>query len=52
MEAAKWPDNVRLAVNVSPVRFKSGTLALGVIAALAASGLPASRLGSDHQGPY
>jgi diguanylate cyclase (GGDEF)-like protein/PAS domain S-box-containing protein len=44
MEAAKWPDNVRLAVNVSPVQFKSGTLALKVIAALAASGLPASRL--------
>jgi diguanylate cyclase (GGDEF)-like protein len=44
MEAAKWPDNIRLAVNVSPVQFKSGTLALKVIAALAASGLPASRL--------
>ena len=36
--------NIRLAVNVSPVQFKSGTLALKVIAALAASGLPASRL--------
>jgi diguanylate cyclase (GGDEF)-like protein len=44
MEAAKWPDNIRLAVNVSPVQFRSGTLALKVIAALAASGLPASRL--------
>ena len=44
MEAVKWPDDVRLAVNVSPVQFKSGTLALKVIAALAASGLPASRL--------
>jgi EAL domain-containing protein (putative c-di-GMP-specific phosphodiesterase class I) len=43
-EAASWPDAVRLAVNVSPVQFKSGTLALKVIAALAASGLPASRL--------
>src|SRR5262249_26267675 len=43
-EAANWPDHVRLAVNVSPVQFKSGTLALKVIAALAASGLPASRL--------
>src|SRR5262245_15884731 len=43
-EAATWPDHVRLAVNVSPVQFKSGTLALKVIAALAASGLPASRL--------
>jgi diguanylate cyclase (GGDEF)-like protein len=43
-EAASWPDTVRLAVNVSPVQFKSGTLALKVIAALAASGLPAARL--------
>jgi diguanylate cyclase (GGDEF)-like protein/PAS domain S-box-containing protein len=44
MEAAKWPADVRLAVNVSPVQFRSGTLALKVIAALAASGLPARRL--------
>ena len=43
-EAATWPAPHRLAVNVSPVQFKSGTLALKVIAALAASGLPASRL--------
>jgi predicted signal transduction protein with EAL and GGDEF domain len=43
-EAATWPDGIRLAVNVSPVQFKSGTLALKVIAALAASGLAASRL--------
>jgi len=44
MEAAAWPNDIRLAVNVSPVQFKSGTLALKVIAALAASGLAASRL--------
>jgi diguanylate cyclase (GGDEF)-like protein len=44
MEAAKWPDHVRLAVNVSPVQFRSSTLALKVIAALAASGLAAGRL--------
>src|SRR5437660_775295 len=43
-EAASWPGNIRLAVNVSPVQFRSGTLALKVIAALAASGLSASRL--------
>ncbi|SDK15597.1 MULTISPECIES: bifunctional diguanylate cyclase/phosphodiesterase [Bradyrhizobium] len=43
-EAATWPDHVKLAVNVSPVQFKSGTLALKVITALAASGLAASRL--------
>src|SRR6266702_573288 len=43
-EAATWPNHVRLAVNVSPVQFKSGTLALKVMAALAASGLAAGRL--------
>jgi diguanylate cyclase (GGDEF)-like protein len=43
-EAATWPDDVKLAVNVSPVQFKSGTLALKIVAALAASGLPANRL--------
>ena len=43
-EAATWPGDIRVAVNVSPVQFKSGTLALKVIAALAASGLAPSRL--------
>ena len=43
-EAANWPEDVRVAVNVSPVQFKSQTLALNVAAALAASGLSASRL--------
>jgi EAL domain-containing protein (putative c-di-GMP-specific phosphodiesterase class I) len=43
-EAATWPGNIRLAVNVSPVQFRSDTLALKVMAALAASGLAASRL--------
>jgi diguanylate cyclase (GGDEF)-like protein len=43
-EAAAWPGDIRLAVNVSPVQFKSGTLALKIVAALAASGLPANRL--------
>ncbi|RXH12905.1 bifunctional diguanylate cyclase/phosphodiesterase [Bradyrhizobium guangzhouense] len=43
-DAAAWPDDIRLAVNVSPVQFKSGTLALKIMAALAASNLPASRL--------
>src|SRR5260221_14016835 len=43
-EAANWPDHVRIAVNVSPVQLKSQTLALKIIGALAASGLPASRL--------
>jgi diguanylate cyclase (GGDEF)-like protein len=43
-EATTWPDDIRLAVNVSPVQLRSGTLALKIVAALAASGLPASRL--------
>src|SRR3984957_1529365 len=43
-EATTWPDDIRLAVNVSPVQFKSGPLPLKILAALAASGLPASRL--------
>ena len=43
-EAATWPDHIRVAVNVSPVQFRSQTLALKVAAALAASGLPANRL--------
>ena len=44
MEAATWPDDIRVAVNVSPVQFRPGTLALKIVAALEASGLPASRL--------
>jgi EAL domain-containing protein (putative c-di-GMP-specific phosphodiesterase class I) len=43
-EAATWPDNVRVAVNISPVQFRSHALALKVAGALAASGLLASRL--------
>ena len=43
-EATTWPDDVKLAVNVSPIQFRSGTLALKIVAALAASGLAASRL--------
>jgi diguanylate cyclase (GGDEF)-like protein len=44
VEAATWPDNIRIAVNVSPVQFRSGTLSLKVVAALAISGLSAGRL--------
>jgi diguanylate cyclase (GGDEF)-like protein len=43
-EAATWPEHLKLAVNVSPVQFRSDTLPLKVIAALAASGLSAGRL--------
>ena len=43
-EAATWPEHIRVAVNVSPVQLKSQTLALKIMGAFAASGLPASRL--------
>ena len=43
-EAANWPSHVRLAVNVSPVQFKTQTLALNVTTALADSGLDPRRL--------
>jgi diguanylate cyclase (GGDEF)-like protein/PAS domain S-box-containing protein len=43
-EAAAWPSQVRLAVNVSPVQLKSPTLALRITGALAASGLSPDRL--------
>jgi diguanylate cyclase (GGDEF)-like protein/PAS domain S-box-containing protein len=43
-EAAKWPDRIRLAVNVSPVQLKSQTLSLKIAGALAASGLEPGRL--------
>jgi diguanylate cyclase (GGDEF)-like protein len=43
-EATTWPDDIRLAVNVSPIQFRNDALALKIVAALAGSGLPASRL--------
>lgn len=43
-QAATWPDYIKVAVNVSPVQFRSRTLALKVAAALASSGLSANRL--------
>ncbi len=43
-EAVAWPAHIKLAVNVSPVQFKSGLFALKVVAALADSGLSARRL--------
>ena len=44
MDAAQWPDDVRVAVNLSSVQFKSQTLVLDVLSALGASGLPPKRL--------
>lgn len=43
-DAVKWPHKLSVAVNLSAVQFRSPTLALSVVGALAASGLPASRL--------
>ncbi|QQO34682.1 EAL domain-containing protein [Bradyrhizobium diazoefficiens] len=43
-EAATWPGDIHIAVNVSPVQFRSKTLALKVAAALAESGLAPGRL--------
>ena len=43
-DAAKWPDHIKVAVNLSPVQFKSPNLVQMVFAALAASGLSAGRL--------
>jgi len=44
MEAAQWPDEVRVAVNLSPLQFRVGNLLSVVMDALKQSGLPASRL--------
>jgi diguanylate cyclase (GGDEF)-like protein len=43
-EAASWPPGIKLAVNVSPVQFRSDAFSLKVANALAASGLTASNL--------
>ena len=43
-EAAGWPGDIELAVNLSPVQFKGGHLLEAVQRALAASGLAPSRL--------
>jgi diguanylate cyclase (GGDEF)-like protein/PAS domain S-box-containing protein len=43
-EAAKWPADVKVAVNLSPVQFRSRNLVQVVISALAHSGLSPRRL--------
>lgn len=43
-EAMNWPDDIRVAVNLSPVQFGGHDLVRSVTEALAASGLPARRL--------
>ncbi|HZR73534.1 EAL domain-containing response regulator [Bradyrhizobium sp.] len=44
MEAATWPDDIRVSVNLSPLQFSKGNLVATVVSALAASGIAASRL--------
>jgi len=44
MDAALWPDDVRVAVNLSPLQFRTGNLLSIVMDALKQAGLPAKRL--------
>jgi diguanylate cyclase (GGDEF)-like protein/PAS domain S-box-containing protein len=44
LEAAKWPDDIHIAVNLSPAQFRHRAVVLDVVAALGVSGLPAHRL--------
>jgi diguanylate cyclase (GGDEF)-like protein len=43
-EAARWPSSIRVAVNLSPVQFRSPSLLQAVTGALAEAGLEAGRL--------
>jgi diguanylate cyclase (GGDEF)-like protein/PAS domain S-box-containing protein len=43
-EAVKWPEDVKVAVNLSPVQFRSRNLVQVVVSALANSGLSPKRL--------
>ena len=43
-DAATWPDDIRVAVNLSPLQFRAGNLLSVVMEALKQSGLPARRL--------
>jgi diguanylate cyclase (GGDEF)-like protein/PAS domain S-box-containing protein len=44
LDAARWPDDVRVSVNLSPLQFRVGNLLSVVMDALKQSGLPARRL--------
>ncbi len=44
MDAARWPDDVRVAVNLSPLQFRVGNLLALVMDVLKQSGLAARRL--------
>ena len=43
-DAASWPGNIKLAVNLSAAQFRSGTLFDVILCALVESGLPPERL--------
>lgn len=44
IDAANWPEDIRVAVNLSPAQFKGQNLALHVTSVLAETDFPASRL--------
>jgi diguanylate cyclase (GGDEF)-like protein/PAS domain S-box-containing protein len=44
MDASQWPDDIRVAVNLSPLQFRVGNLLSLVMDALKQSGLPPRRL--------
>jgi diguanylate cyclase (GGDEF)-like protein len=44
LDAASWPDGIKVAVNLSPIQVTNQNLVPLVISALAAAGLPARRL--------
>ena len=49
IDAAAWPDDIKVAVNLSPIQVTNQNLVPVVISALAAAGLPARAAGDrDH----
>jgi diguanylate cyclase (GGDEF)-like protein/PAS domain S-box-containing protein len=44
VDVAQWPEDIKVAVNLSPIQFKNKNLVASVVAALAHSGLSAGRL--------
>ena len=44
IEAATWPEDIRIGINVSPIQFSRGNVVNSVIGALAISGLAPERL--------
>src|SRR6478752_7747757 len=44
LDAASWPDDIKIAVNLSPIQVTNQNLVQIVVSALAAAGLPARRL--------